>query len=300
LIERELERLARGWRGFWPDADVGAMGADVRARLTTAVERWGLEGVALLGGGNVALVCTALAERRPVVLKLHPGGHGEVGFMAAESVALEAWGGSGAAPELFDLADDRLTLLMERLEPGLQLDATGVDWEERLRILGRLAARLHAHGAPTAGIPTLAEYGADWRRHLARDPALLAELDELLATTDGEALLHSDLHGGNALEHRGSWLAIDPHAVRGDPHADVWALIDPLAPALPEGAGAAPTARHLVEVYATAANLDPVRAGRWARVRAAAEAASIAADDALDADEREWGERLGRFAAALA
>lgn len=275
------------------------MGADVRERLAAAIGRWGLEEVAVLGGGNVALVCTAVAERRPVVLKLHPGGHREVRFMAAESVALEVWRGSGAVPELLGNADDRLTLLMEKLEPGRQLDATKVDWEERLEILGGLAARLHAHGALPKGIPTLAEYGADWRRHLARHPALLAELDDLLATTDGEALLHSDLHGGNALEHHGSWLVIEPHAVRGDPHADVWALIDPLAPPLPEGAAAAPAARHLVDIYAAAANLEPDRAGRWARVRAAAEAASIAAGDAFDADEREWGERLRRFAAAL-
>lgn len=298
MIEAELERLAANWRGFWPEAEVGAMAADVRRRLAAAVERWDLEGPLVLGGGEVALVCTA-ATPRPVVLKLHPRGHREVDFLAAESNALEAWRGSGAVPELLASADDRLTLLLERLEPGTQLDATGTGWEERLRILGELAARLHAHGARAAGIPTLAEYGADWRRHLAPHPALLADLDELLATSEREALLHCDLHGGNALEHHGSWLAIDPHAVRGDPHADVWALIDPLAPALPEGAAAAPAARRAVEIYATAAQLDPIRAGHWARVRAAAEAESLIASGELTAGGRAWTDRLRRFSAAL-
>jgi streptomycin 6-kinase len=274
------------------------MVVDVRERLGAAVDRWGLGEVAVLGGGEVALVCTAVGER-PVVLKLHPRGHHEERYLAAEAVAMKAWRGSGAVPELFARADDGLTLLFERLEPGRPLDATDVSWEERLRILGRLAARLHAHGALPTGVPALAEYAADWRRQLVDHPAALAELEALLATSNQEALLHADLHGGNALEHRGEWLAIDPHAVRGDPHADVWALIDPLAPALPAGAGAAAAARHAVEVYAMAANLDPSRAGRWARVRATGEAASIADSGAATADEREWAERLRRFAAAL-
>ena len=128
---------------------------------------------------------------------------------------------------------------------------------------------------------------------------MLADLEELLASSDREVLLHADLHGGNALEHHGSWLAIDPHAVRGDPHADVWALIDPLAPALPAGAAAGPTAWRAVEIYAAAANLEPARAARWARVRAIAEATSIAGSATATADEHEWAERASRFAAAL-
>lgn len=51
-------------------------------------------------------------------------------------------------------------------------------------------------------------------------------------TTD--VLLHPDLHGANALRHGAGWRVIDPHAVRGDRQADVWVLIDPLAPVPPD------------------------------------------------------------------
>jgi streptomycin 6-kinase len=57
---------------------------------------------------------------------------------------------------------------------------------------------------------------------------------------------------------------IDPTAIRGDRHADIWALICPQAPV--DG-----RIRDRVEIYAAAAGLDTERAVAWARVRAAAE-----------------------------
>src|SRR4029077_445436 len=225
-------------------------------------------------------------------------GHEEEQSLAGEAVALAAWSGSGAAVSLLGSRESGLPLLLERLGSGRPLDAAGMSGEERLRTLGALVARLHSRTPPsTFGVIGLAEYCNPWRDRLTGDQAALAELDALLADSDDETLLHGALHGGNALEHRGGWVAIDPHALGGDRHADIAALIDPLSPILRED-GEAVTAA--VATYAGAANLDPVRVARWARVRAKAEAALIERGGRPSADERARATRLRRFAAALA
>jgi hypothetical protein len=58
---------------------------DVESRLTRAVDAWQLSDVRALSGGNVALVCTAVGDGRPVVLKLIPRGHGDDALLASEA-----------------------------------------------------------------------------------------------------------------------------------------------------------------------------------------------------------------------
>ncbi|MBS1883499.1 MAG: phosphotransferase [Actinobacteria bacterium] len=271
---------------------------DVAARAAAATIAWSLEEVEALGGGEVALVCGARQGGREVVLKLQPRGHEEERSLAGEAVALAVWSGSGASVPLLGSRDAGLTLLLERLQPGRPLDALRVGGEGRLRTLGALVARLHAHtpSSPVA-VTGLAEYCRPWRDGLAGDRTALAELDALLAGSEDEVLLHGDLHGGNALEHRGEWVAIDPHAVSGDRHADIWALIDPLSPVLQASREEVAAA---VATYAGAANLDPARAARWARMRAMAEAALLERSERPSAADRAWATGLRRFAAARA
>ena len=165
---------------------------------------------------------------------------------------------------------------MQRLRPGTTLDDAGLPFEDRLRTLGALAARLHAAGpAPVAFVP-LADYAARWR------PGALA------TPRDDDVLLHADLHGGNVLRDGDGWKVVDPHAARGDRHAEVWALLDPLVPAVPDDA----TARRWVSVCAEAAALDPDRTRTWVHVRAAGEAGDVEPDDP------EWAARLRRMAEA--
>jgi streptomycin 6-kinase len=295
-----LGEVTRHWAAWWPGADVAAMAADARARVGDAVDAWGLSGAVPLQGGNVALVLAARRRGRSVVLKVHPRGHPDDAQLAAEGAALAFWAPTGAVPELLDRRDGGFTLLMERLCPGQALDASGVGWDERLAVLGRLAGWLHEAGPPPEAVPPLAAHAASWRRALAGAPALLAELDALLAPADTDVLVHGDLHGGNALRHGDGWRVIDPHAARGDRHADVWALLDPLVPELPaDRRAAAATARAWVARYADAARLDPARAGAWARLRARAEALDIEAQADLDDDDRAWARRLQRMADAL-
>lgn len=114
-------------------------------------------------------------------------------------------------------------------------------------------------------------------------------------------LVHADLHGGNALRSGSGWKTIDPHAVRGDRHADGWALLDPLAPALPPQPDAAVrAARERVAHYAGAAALDPARLAAWTRLRARAEALGLDADPQTPPDDAAWAARLHRLADALA
>ncbi len=299
-FEEVLGRLTRHWAAWWPGSDVAALAADARARADDAVGAWGLAEVTPLPGGNVALVLAASRRGRPVVLKVHPRGHPDDAQLAAEGVALAFWAPTGAVPQVLDCRDGGFTLLMERLRPGCALDASGVAWDERLSVLGGLVARLHSAGPPPEVVPPLAATAGDWRRALAADPALVTELDALLAPAATDVLVHGDLHGGNALRHGDGWRVIDPHAARGDRHADVWALLDPLVPELPtDRRAAASTARQWLEQYADAARLDPARAGTWARLRARAEALDIEGQDDLDDDDRAWARRLQRMADAL-
>jgi streptomycin 6-kinase len=199
-----------------------------------------------LGGGNVAVVCAA---DQPVVLKLNPRVEG----LEKETAALRFWRDTGAAVELLDARDDDFTLLLERLEPGTPT----------LADLGRLAARLHAAGPPPPHFPHLCEWFPE------------------IAPAGSDVLLHLDLHAGNAMRSPHGWKAIDPKGFRGDRHADIWALIDPLAPTEPD-----------VDTYARAAGLDPRRAAVWTRRRALSTAQEADVDDA-------WRRRLRVIARAV-
>jgi len=295
-----VQRLAPRWAAYWPDLDAGAAARDVLARLEDAIATWGLRDAAVLGGGIVALVCAARRRGSPVVVKVHARGHPEEPELRAEAAALRFWQPTGAVPELLDTRDGGLTILLERLVPGTALDEAGTSFDTRLTVLGRLAARLHGAGLPPADAPPIAAYARSWRGALATDAAALAELDVLLRPAPTDVLVHADLHGGNALRGGRGWTAIDPHAARGDRHADVWALLDPLVPALPGAPAAAPrTARGWIARYAAAADLDPARTAAWTWVRARVTARQLATRAAPAPEDRGWAERLRRMAEAL-
>lgn len=152
----QLDDLRRRWATYWPAADTAAIAADLSARLPQAIAAWELEDPRPLPGGHVALVLAARHGDREVVVKLNPRGHGEEPLLRAEGEALRFWAPAAVAAELLDQRDDGLTLLLERLLPGEPLDDTELPWRERLTVLGRLAARLHAVGPPPATFPTSA------------------------------------------------------------------------------------------------------------------------------------------------
>ena len=247
-------------------------------RFAAAVEHWRLSDLEPLDSGAVALVCAT----GDAVLKLNPRGHPDDHQLAGEGDSLAFYEPTGAVARLLGQRDDGFTLLVERLEPGTALDESGLSWEERLELLGNLAARLHARGAPPDTFVSMSDFCADWP----------AEVERPVAAGGDDVLVHADLHGGNALLHGADWKVIDPKGVRGDRHADVWALIEPDAPPLPSDPGAAGrTAWSRVTRYAEAAGMDPGRAAAWTRARAQAETSWIT--------DPAWAARLRALAAAL-
>jgi streptomycin 6-kinase len=191
------------------------------------------------------------------VLKVLPRFHPEAEDMLSEARTLRAWRGCDASVELLDERDAGMTLLLERIRPGTTLDDAVVDYDEQLAIVGSLVQELHAASEPP--------------------------------------LAHGDLHGGNVLRGADRWVAIDPKGPGGDRYADVWLLVCPQAPPLPETANdASAEALRRVAVYARAAGLDPGSAARSAAAIAAREA-RLSADSAFEA----WPQRLERLTEAL-
>jgi streptomycin 6-kinase len=275
------------WAEYWPERDPHELAADVRRRFEAAVGGWRLADLQPLGAGAVAVVCAATRDREPVVLKVNPRGHRDEVQLAGEGDALAFWEPTGVVARLLGRRDDGLTLLLERLRPGTALDDTDRSFEERLEILGGLAAELHAHVPGRGTYISMSDFLADGRAALADRPQLIEELDRLVQPSHDDVLIHADLHGGNVLRHGDRWTVIDPKGVRGDPHADIWALIEPDAPALPEpGAAWARVTR-----YAEAAGMDPQRAGAWTRMRAYMESAQVT--------DAGWTARLREMGAAL-
>jgi streptomycin 6-kinase len=278
-VDEALRGLARRWELYWPAADADVVAADVSARMGAAASAWGLNNLEPLQGGVVALTAGA----GDVVVKVLPRRHPEEAVMRGEGAALAHWADTDAAVDLVDARDDGMTLLLRRLRPASRLD--DLPYDEQLAVVGDLVARLHAAGEPPASLPAMDEHVAVY--------AETGDIAELIETADRHVAVHADLHGSNVLLDGRRWVAIDPKGVRGDPHLDIWLLLCPQAPPLPEDDPASEAWRR-VRLYSDAARLDPERAAAWVRAIARAEA-KLGAYSAYVG----WIAKLRRFAAAL-
>ena len=234
-------------------------------------------------------MCAAIRDGGPVVLKLTPRGHPDDELLASEAVTLDFWRPTGAAIELLGSARRRLHAAARARAPRRPLLHSGLSWEEMLAELGRLARRLHAAGTPPPAILP----DERLRRGLDRRTA---ELGELLLPSPDDVLVHLDLHPGNALRVDGGWKAIDPHGARADRNAEIWALICPEAPALPDDpVDAKRSARHRLEAVlgSRGARRGPGGAPGHACARAPRPCPPTSMDDP------GWAERLRRTARAL-
>lgn len=296
-FDGELRRLGSHWARFWAGCDPLSAADDVRARLDAAVAAWDLDGVEVLAGGVVALVCGARRHGEPVVVKVHPRVTGAEA-LRFEGDALAFWAHTGAVAGLYDRRDDGFTVLLERLMPGLRLEAVGLGVVGCLSQMGRLAARLHSAGPPPAewDLP-----GSTPGPTASAHPVVRAALDRLgdADPTSHEALLHGDLHARNVLLHGTAWRVIDPHGQRGDRHAEVWPLLEASTAFPAEREGDGRLAWTWVEAYAGAAEMDAERVAAWASLLARAQAYGYDAGTHCDDEERAWAAGLHRLADAL-
>jgi streptomycin 6-kinase len=164
-----------------------------------------------------------LADGTEAVLKLGVPGK----ELTTEACALRLYRGSGAV-RLLEADTERGILLLERAIPGDPV-CKREDEESSTTIAATIMTRLWQEPPAGAPFPSL----ADWYRGFERlravlggttgpFPAALVERaerisSELFASSEGEFVLHGDLHHLNILAAvREPWLAIDPKGVIGD------------------------------------------------------------------------------------
>lgn len=224
--------------------------------VAEAERRLGVRCGAELPGGLLSFVCEAeTAAGSAVVLKVA----GPWAWPADESLALRAWGGSGA-PRLLDEAPDLGALLLERIVPGTTATPTPDDVAGLLRVL-QVPAPPGLPDLDDVVRERLARAVAE-RRVSADRAAHAAEIvAELTESAPAQRLVHGDFDGRNLLDcARRELVAIDPLPGAGDPAYDAatWAH-----------AWGAPGRRERQVALATALVLDPERVRLWGVVVAA-------------------------------
>jgi streptomycin 6-kinase len=247
--------------------------AELPAIVAELLERWRCapDGDVLHGEVGV-IVPVRRSGGRPAVMKVsfpHPGN-------VHEPDAFAAWGGRGAVL-LYERADDRYAMLLERARPQALAELDDVD--EIVTVAGELSRRLAVPAPP--GLPHLRERAGTWEAELLKDAAELPHtmpprvIDAAVATVremaadQPDVLVHGDLHAGNILRgEREPWLAVDPKGVAGDPAYDVGSLVKALVLQLMAAGDLAKALQRALDVFAESAGLDRARVGRWAQLHA--------------------------------
>ncbi len=191
----------------------------------------------------------------------------------AEAVAIEAWA-PRYAPRLLAMDAAGWGMLIEQVQPGTHLCASGQASDLALALAFELLAAAHRTPAPV-GVPPLGEVIGDWpenaRTMIAGRPAddrarilpWLDVADQLIADDHGDALLHGDVNPGNVLDGRGSLVLIDPKPMRGRAEFDPAPLLEQVAPFAPDD-----LARR-VSIAVDVLGADRALTAAWGAVRAA-------------------------------
>lgn len=198
-IDLIAPRQIEGWALWWPQRDQDDLVGEVADRIRAACARWDLELEHRFDEGWVcATWATIGADGARSVLKVAPP-HSAMRREKALSERL----GDLAIPVMAS-ADDGMTLLLERADPGDPLSRVPV--AEQISVCAGLAKRV-------ASIPIPSELFPSWDvHHLGKlDDDLRAICAEMLLALAGSppVLGHHDLHPGNVLRHRGGWRVID-------------------------------------------------------------------------------------------
>ena len=252
--------------------------------LETCAARWGLTLGPPFGLSFNYVAPAVRADGTAVVLKVGPP-HKE---LWTELAALRVFDGRGSA-RLLDADQGLGALLLERLEPGTTLVSLPDD-AEATEIAAGVMRDLWRPAPPGHTFPTVADWAGGLVRLRARFgggtgplPDQLVEqaealFAELLATERDPVLLHGDLHHDNILRGRGTWLAIDPKGIVGEPAFEASAFL--LNPS-PQPADV--LARRL-DIFAAAWGADRARVRGWGLARAVLSACWTIEDGGQDWD----------------
>ena len=240
-------------------ASKAAWDATTLELVATMLDRWHLTaGAAFEGGVAASVIAVTTSDGTPAVLKVgYP--HWEAIY---EAVGLDAYGAE-LAPRVLRQDAWTWSLLIESVEPGIQLSKTTLAPDAALTAAARLHRRLAASPVPE-GVPTLAEVVESYLRParvLANDPLVsraLDELDRLSTDSAPTMLLHGDFNPGNILTSGAGFRVIDPKPLVGDPAFDLWPLLEQVG--VPSEASLALLAR--ITGY------PPDRIARWCFARA--------------------------------
>ena len=157
--------------------------------------------------------------------------------LQTEITALRYYDGRGCV-RLLEADVEQSLFLLERLEPGTGLDSLFPQEDDQATRIAACVMRQLQRPAPSgAAFPTIAQWGEGFARHRACFdggtgplPTRLVEqaetlFRELSHSAAPPVLLHGDLHHGNILAGRGTWLAIDPKGLIGEPAYEAGALL---------------------------------------------------------------------------
>lgn len=212
------------------------------ALIATCEARWSIAVDAPLPGLTYNYVAGATgADGAALILKLGvPNPE-----LRSEIDALRAYDGRGCV-RLLAWDREEGALLLERLRPGTPLSGLCAADDEGATSIAADVMRALWRPAPTEhSFPTVGRWAAGFQRLRGRFGGGTGPLPErrvrqaeqifadLLASSGEPALLHGDLHHDNILDAGdGSWRAIDPKGVVGEPAYEVGALLRNPLPAL--------------------------------------------------------------------
>lgn len=267
----------------------------------TFIKRWALQDcqpVKELSYNYLDYAWTAAGD--PVVLKLGlPNPE-----LETEIKTLRHYNGAGMV-RLLEADPDLGALLLERVIPGTSLSALESD-PQATRIAGKVMEDLWKPAPPEQDFPTVADWCRGFERYRKTYPRQEGPLPgglvsragdlvrELLKSSRDPYLLHGDLHHYNLLYRQdGSWIAIDPKGVIGEPAFEIGAYLSNPKPNLIQRSGLQKILDRRLAILEQVTGLDRHRMASWSFCRAVLSAIwSLEDNQDQHSHEIEIAERL--------
>ncbi len=258
--------------GIW-GADGKKWLQELPGQVETLAARWELTIDPPFPGLSYNYAAPGLDQQgRPIVLK--------IGFpreeLTREIAALRIYAGRGIC-SLTAADESRGAMVLERLTPG-HLLTTETDDDAATRIAADIMRQLWRPLSPAEKQPFrhVREWAADLENIFEKFEGgtgpfpsdlihdALDLLEDLLATSGPEVLLHGDLHHFNILNGQdGRWVAIDPKGMIGEAAFEAYALLKNPLPAIYDVPDLKRVLARRLDILAETLALDRTRLRDW-------------------------------------